>query len=172
MAAVTICSDFGAQKNKMQKTKCFHCFPIYFPWSGGTGYHDLCFLNLSFKPTFSLSTCTFFKRLLNSSSLSAIKVVLSACLRLLIFLPAILIPACVSSSPVFMYRWKRYLKLNNLHETKLLIKCESTIKIPWRMLGLGTFVIQRHTFWKKEKKNWRRTQFIRRVTHILKEIWV
>ena len=29
MAAVTICSDFGAQKNKV--CRCFHCFPIYFP---------------------------------------------------------------------------------------------------------------------------------------------
>ena len=27
MAAVTICSDFGAQKNKV--CHCFHCFPIY-----------------------------------------------------------------------------------------------------------------------------------------------
>ena len=35
MAAVTICSDFGAQKNKVWH--CFHCFPIYFPWSGQTG---------------------------------------------------------------------------------------------------------------------------------------
>ena len=25
---------------------CFHCFPIYFPWSDGTGCHDLCFLNI------------------------------------------------------------------------------------------------------------------------------
>ena len=32
MAAVTICSDFGAQKNKVWH--CFHCFPIYFTWSG------------------------------------------------------------------------------------------------------------------------------------------
>ena len=32
MAAITICSDFGAQKNKVWH--CFHCFPIYFPWSG------------------------------------------------------------------------------------------------------------------------------------------
>ena len=29
MAAVTICSDFGAQKNKVWH--CFHCFPIYLP---------------------------------------------------------------------------------------------------------------------------------------------
>ena len=34
MAAVTICSDFGTQKNKVWH--CFHCFPIYFPWSGGS----------------------------------------------------------------------------------------------------------------------------------------
>ena len=56
---------------------------------------------LSFKPTFSLSTFTFIKRLFSSSSLSAIMVVSSAYLRLLIFLPAIFIPACASSSPAF-----------------------------------------------------------------------
>ena len=49
---------------------------------------------LSFKPTFSLSSFTFIKRLFSSSSVSAIRVVSSAYLRLLIFLPAILIPAC------------------------------------------------------------------------------
>ena len=38
MAAVTICSDCGAQKNKVWH--CFHCFPIYFPWSDGTRCHD------------------------------------------------------------------------------------------------------------------------------------
>ena len=26
---ITICSDFGAQENKV--SHCFHCFPIYFP---------------------------------------------------------------------------------------------------------------------------------------------
>ena len=35
MAAVTICSDFEAQKNKVWH--CFHCFPIYSPWSDATG---------------------------------------------------------------------------------------------------------------------------------------
>ena len=61
------------------------------------------FWMLSFKPTFSLSTFTFIKRLLSSSSLSAIRVVSSAYLRILIFLRAILIPACASSSPAFTY---------------------------------------------------------------------
>ena len=41
MAAVAICSDFGAPKNKV--SHCFHCFPIYFPWSDGTRCHDLSF---------------------------------------------------------------------------------------------------------------------------------
>ena len=27
---------------------CFHCFPIHFPWSDGTRYHDLSFLNVEF----------------------------------------------------------------------------------------------------------------------------
>ena len=31
MAAITICSDFGAPQNKV-----WHCFPIYFPWNDGT----------------------------------------------------------------------------------------------------------------------------------------
>ena len=38
------CSDFGAPKNKV--CHCFHCFPIYFPWSDGTRCHDLRFLNV------------------------------------------------------------------------------------------------------------------------------
>ena len=54
---------------------------------------NLVFSMLSFKPTFSLSFFTFIKRLISFSSLSAIRVVSSAYLRLLIFLPAILIPA-------------------------------------------------------------------------------
>ena len=32
MAAVTICSDFGAQENKVS-----HCYSIYLPWNDGTG---------------------------------------------------------------------------------------------------------------------------------------
>ena len=27
---------------------CFHCFPIHLPWSDGTGWHDLSFLNVEF----------------------------------------------------------------------------------------------------------------------------
>ena len=61
----------------------------------------LVFWMLRSKPTFSLSLFTFIKMLF-SSSLSAVRVVSSAYLRLLIFLLAILIPACASSSPAFL----------------------------------------------------------------------
>ena len=69
------------------------------------------FWMLSFKPTFSLSSFTFIKRLLSYSLLSTLRVVSSAYLRLLIFLPAILIPACASSSPAFLVIYSTY-KLN------------------------------------------------------------
>ena len=70
----------------------------------------LVFLILSFKPTFSLSSFTFIKRLLSSSLLSAIKVLSSACLRLLIFLSSLdsSLSAC---SPAFHMMYSAY-KLN------------------------------------------------------------
>ena len=61
----------------------------------------LVFWMLIFKANFLLSSFAFIKRLFSSSSLSAVRVVSSAYLRLLTFLPAILIPSCASSSPVF-----------------------------------------------------------------------
>ena len=67
------------------------------------------FWMLSFKPAFLLST--FIKRLFSSSSLSAIRVMSSAYLRLLIFLPAILIQAWSSFSPALLMMYSAY-KLN------------------------------------------------------------
>ena len=67
----------------------------------GTDAMIFVFWMLSFKPAFSLSSFTFIKRLFSPSSLSTIKVLSSAYLRLLIFLPAILIPTCASSSSAF-----------------------------------------------------------------------
>ena len=69
------------------------------------------FWMLSFKPTFSLSSFTFIKRLFSSPSLSAIRMVLSAYLRWLIFLPAILITAYASFSLAFRMMCSAY-KLN------------------------------------------------------------
>ena len=70
----------------------------------------LVFWMLSFKSTFSASSFTFIERLF-SSLLSAIRVVSSVYLRLLIFLPVILIPAYASSSPAFLMMYSSY-KLN------------------------------------------------------------
>ena len=109
MAAVTVCIDFGAQENEIWR--CFYIFPIYLLWSDMTRCHDLSFWKLSFKPAFSFSSFTFDKRLFSSPSLSTIKVVSSAYLKLLIFLLAILIPACDSSSPAFPMMYSAY-KLN------------------------------------------------------------
>ena len=71
----------------------------------------LVFWMLSFKPTFPLSSFTFIKRLFSSSLLSAVSVLSSAYLRLLIFLLAILTPACASPSPEFLMMYSAY-KLN------------------------------------------------------------
>ena len=89
--------DFGAPKIKSLTVSPSIGYEVM-----GPDAMILVFWILSFKPTFSLSSFTFIKRLFNSSLLSALRVVSSAYLRLLIFLPAILIPACVSSSPAFL----------------------------------------------------------------------
>ena len=59
---------------------------------GPDAIHDLHVLNVSFKPPFPLSSFTFIKRLF-SSSLSALRVVSSAYLRLLILSPGNLDPS-------------------------------------------------------------------------------
>ena len=114
MAAVTFSSDFGAKENKV--SHCFHCFPIYMPWSDVPDAMILVFWMLSFKPAFSLSSFTFVKRIYSSSSLSAIRVVSSAYLRLLIFLLAILIPAYASSSPALYMMYSAY-KFGEFYQT-------------------------------------------------------
>ena len=69
----------------------------------GPGAMILGFWMLSFKPAFSLSSFTSIKRLFSSSSLSAIRVLSSAYLRLLIFLQATLIPAVLH--PARHFEW-------------------------------------------------------------------
>ena len=109
MAAVTIFSDFGAQENSLSLFPLFpHLFVMKWwdqmPWS----LFFECWVSSQF---FSLFSFTFNKRLFSSSSFSALRVVSSAYLRLLIFLPAILIPACASSTPAFWMMYSSY-KLN------------------------------------------------------------
>ena len=105
MVSVAICSHFGTQENKV--CHCFYCFPIYLPWIDGTRFHDLRFLNVEFLANFF--TLTFIKRLFSSSLLSAITVVSSLYLRLLILFLAILIPACASFSLAFHMIYSAYM---------------------------------------------------------------
>ena len=46
MAAVTICSDFGAQENKI--CHFFHFFSFYLPWSDRARFYGLSFVNVEF----------------------------------------------------------------------------------------------------------------------------
>ena len=92
MAAGTICSDFGAPQNEVDTVSTVSpsiCHELM-----GPDAMILVFLMLSFKPAFPLYSFAFIKRLFSSSSLSAVTVVSSAYLKLLVFLSAIFISAC------------------------------------------------------------------------------
>ena len=95
---------FWSPTNKL--CHCFQFFPFYLPWRAGPYAMILFFWMLSFKPAFSLSFFTF-----SSFSVSAIRLVSSTYLRLLIFLQATLISACDSSSLEFYMAYSVY-KLN------------------------------------------------------------
>ena len=106
MAEITNHSDFGAPKIKYVTISTFPpsiCHEVMEPWC-----HDLSFLNVEFQVSFSFSSFTFIKKLFSSSLLSAIRVVSSEYLRLLIFLLSILIPAFDSSSPAFCMMYPAY----------------------------------------------------------------
>ena len=126
----------------------------------------LVFWMLSFKPTFSLSSFTFIKRLF-SSSLSAISVVSSAYLRWLIFLPAILIPACASSSPAFLLIYSAY-KLNeqgdNMQPWCTLLLTWNQSVIPCPVLTVASWLtyrfLRRQVRWSGIPISWRIFQFV------------
>ena len=137
MAAVTICCDFGAQENKV--SHCFHFSPYICYEVMGLDAMIFIFWMLNFKPAFSLFSFTFIKRLFSSSLLSAVKMVSSVYLRLLIFLLAILIPACVSSSLAFHIMYSAF-KLNkqgdNIQPWCTPFPILSQSVIPWPVLLL------------------------------------
>ena len=131
---------------------------------------------LSFKPTFSVSSFSFIKRLF-SSLLSAIRVVSSAYLRLLIFLLAILIPACASSSPVFLMMYSAY-NLNKQGDniqpwcTPFLIWIQSVVPCP--VLTVASWPA--HRFLKRQVR-WSGIPICLRIVHsslwsTLSKVWV
>jgi len=109
MVTVTICSDFGAPQKKSLTVSIV---------SSSIGHEVMgldamifVFWMLHYKTDFSLSSFILTKKLFSFSLLSAISVVSCEYLRFLIFLPAILIPDCASSSLVFCMMYSAY-KLN------------------------------------------------------------
>ena len=132
MAAITICSDFGAPKMKSDTISTVSPSISYEVM--GANAMIFIFWMLSFKPTFSLSSFTFIKRLF-SSLFSAIRVLSPAYLRLFIFLPEVLIAACASSSPAFLRMYSAY-KLNKpgdniqLWHTPFLIRNQFVVPCP------------------------------------------
>ena len=133
MATVTIHSDFGAQEEEI--CHYFHLFPFYLPCINEARCHDLSFLIFSLKPALSLSSFTLLKRLFSSSLLSAIRMVSSAYLRLLMFLLPVLIQACDLSSQAFlmihsMYRLNKQGDSRQLFRTPFLILNQSVFPYP------------------------------------------
>jgi len=133
----------------------------------------LVFWMLSFKPDFSLSSFTFIKRLFSSNSLSAIRVVTSTYLRLLIFLPAFLIPAFTSSSPAFHMMYSAC-KLNNEGDN-IQVRCTpfpiwKQAVVPCPILTAASWpahrFLRRQVRWSGIPISWRIFQFI--VIHIVK----
>ena len=118
MGAVTICSDFGAQENKI--SHCFHCFPICLSWSDGTRCHDLrgfFFWYWVLSRLFHSPPSPSSRGSLVPLRFSAIRVASFTYLRLFMFLPTVLIPACISSSPAFHMMCSVY-KLNKYGDNK------------------------------------------------------
>ena len=125
MAAVTIHNDFGAQENNI--CHCIHFFHL--KWNDGIICHDLCFLFcfvfliLSFRKLFHFPLSPTSTDSLVSLHLLPLEWLTFAYLRLLIFLPAILIPACASFSLAFhmMYSAFKLKKQTKIHSIDLLL---------------------------------------------------
>ena len=101
----------------MESQRVWHDWATELNWTELMGLDAMIFVfwMLSIKPTFALFSFTFIKSLFSSSLLSLIMVVSSAYLRSLIFFPAVLIPACASSSLAFHMMYSAY-KLNKQHD--------------------------------------------------------
>ena len=152
---------------------CFHFSPSVYHKVMGPDAMIFVFWMLSFKPTFSLSSFTFIKRLFSSSLLFAIRVVSSAYLRLLIFLPAILIPPYTSSSLTFLIYNSAY-KLNKQGDNiqpwhppfpiwnQSVVLCLVLIVTSW----LAYRFLRRQVRWSGIPISWRSSQFV--VIHTVK----
>ena len=140
MAAVTIHSDLRAQKRNSVTASTFSpsiCHEVM-----GPDAMILVFLIFSFKLAFSFSSFTFIKRLFISSPISAVRVVSSAYLSLLMFFPPVLIVAYKSSIPAFLMMCSVY-KLNKQGDNKQPCCTPFSILnqwvVPYRVLAVASW---------------------------------
>ena len=120
----------------------------------------LVFWMLSFNQSFPLFSLTFIKRLFSSFLLSAIRAVSSAYLRLLIFLPEILIPDCDSNSLAFHMTYSAC-KLNRQGDNiqawciPFPIWNQSILENQsWRFIGRTEVEVESPILWPPDVKNW------------------
>ena len=102
------------ESRKIKSVTVFTFYPSICHKVMGLDAMIFAFWKWSFKPAFSLSSFTFINSLFSSSSLSAIKVISSAYLRLLIFLLEMLISALLHPGilhDVLIQAWWRYTAL-------------------------------------------------------------
>ena len=102
----------------------------------------LVFLIFAFKSAFPLSSFTLIKRFFSSYALSAIRVVSATYLRLLMFFPPILIPACNSCSLAFLKICSAY-KLNKWGDNRQTCCTPFSILnqsvVPYRVLTVASW---------------------------------
>ena len=126
----------------------------------------LVFWMLSFKPTFFILFFHFHQEIFSSFSLSAIWVVSSIYLTLLIFLLAISIPACALCSPAFCMMYSAY-KLNqqgdNIQPWHTPFPIWNQSVVPYPVLTVASWpayrFLRRQVRWSGIPNSWRIFQF-------------
>ena len=158
MAAVIVCSDFGAQGEEI----CcyFQLFLFYFPGSNGAGCVILVFKYLVLSWLFHCPPSPSSRGSLVSLHSLPLEWYLTY-LRLLMFLPPILIPACNSSIPAFHLMCSVY-KLNKQPcHTPFSILNQSVV--PYKVLTIASWPANRFL---RRQVRWSRIPISLRVSTV------
>ena len=119
---------------------------LWMPWSS--------FFKCWFLRQFFYSFFTFIKRLFSSSLLSAIRVVSAVYLKLLIFLPPILIPAYASFSPAFHMMMVLEKILESPLDCKEIKPVNPKRNQSWIFIGRTDVEAETLILWPLDAKNW------------------
>ena len=140
MAAITICSDLEPRKIKSDTVSTVSP-SIYHKVVGPDAMIFILWM-LSFKPTFSLSSFTFIKRLFSSSSLSAIRVV--SCI-----LPFLICNKMLST--VHGYMWCYWWVLVDDFDFQMAIWFFLYKMLMWKIRAMDIYQNDAQTGWKRVK---------------------